>query len=107
MSENPKTELQRNSLHKWCELVAVCLNRHGLRFEYTVLKTKSIPYTKEIVKEHIWKPVLKALTDKVSTEDMSTVEPNDVRLAIAGHFATERAITLPEWPSRHTQGEAD
>tara|TARA_R110000803_G_scaffold46533_1_gene97621 strand:+ start:1435 stop:1845 length:411 start_codon:yes stop_codon:yes gene_type:complete len=99
-----RTELQNKAVWVWCTQVAEILHKNGLRFEVKVLKPIFIPYDKDLVHTWIYKPVLKAWTDKNSTKDMNTIEPSEVTTIISAHFATERAITLPAFPNWRDEG---
>ena len=98
-SDKPITEKQVSSLHIWCREVAKCLQDAGL--DMKAVTAMEIPATEVQVKEVLYKPVLKALTGKLSTMDQDTVEPSQVAEVIARHFATTYGIVLPVWPSRH------
>lgn len=103
MAEKPKTDAQRNSLHKWLELLAVELNNAGLDMKTVLREEVEIPWTKQSAKEHLYKPILKIMQDKDSTEDMNTVEPGEVARVVGRHLADKFGITPPEWPSRYRQ----
>ena len=97
------TAKQRGSLHRWCEGVAEVLNEAGL---YCVRKgffedgiEIELQWNTMLVKEHIYKYILGALTGKKSTEEQDTVEPSEVVLHINKHFS-EKGVQLPAWPSR-------
>lgn len=95
------TDKQRSALHVWCKLVAEALNDAGLYYRYINPFTgeeMQLDWTKERVKEFIYKPVLEAKHLKTSTEDQDTVEPSSVALEIHRHFANHGAV-LPSWPS--------
>ena len=99
-NENDITEKQFKSLHVWCDKCANYLNGIGL-YRCSPVTGKKIPWTKLAFKEDVYKPVLKALSEKKSTKDQSTKDPENVRLAISGHMSTGYKINvcLPDWPS--------
>ena len=94
------TVKQRGALHVWCQMMAETLNEAGLDMVKTLSHRAEIPWTMISFKEHVWKPALKAMTDKDSTEDQSTVEPSDVYQVLARHFSQKMGVTVPQWPSR-------
>ena len=101
-TENRMTSKQRGALHVWCDLVAKCLNDSGLELEYTgPIKSLqiSVPWSMYTVKDLLYKPVLKAMTEKTSTEEQSTIDPSSVAEAIHRAFAMSKGIALPDWPS--------
>lgn len=84
----------------WFKLVAGFLNSQGDSFEYTIITPKKIPFTDELIHEHVWKPILQAWCEKNSTTDMDTAEVSEIYTIICAHFATEKGYTIPAWPSR-------
>ena len=70
----PRTGKQNNALHVFCRLVAEELNKNGYSVESFFKEGVEIPFSAEIVKEHIWRPIQKAITDKDSTADLTTIE---------------------------------
>jgi hypothetical protein len=109
-TENPKTATQRAALHVWFELLAEVLNSGG--FDMTVfLKDHAkegvhVPWTKTSVKEVFYKPTLTAMTGKVSTEHMNTVEPSQICDVIGCALSQRLGITPPAWPTRFNQQHA-
>ena len=99
--EHLVTRRQQNALHKWCGLVADFLNDAGLDMKRVLKPEVDIPWTKESVKEALWKPVLDAMTNKDSTTEMDTKEPDAVYRTIQRHMSQRFGITLPPWPTRH------
>lgn len=96
------TKKQRGALHVWCEEVAKSLNNSGLYFAKRMKfngDEVEIDWDLYLVKEHIYKPMLEAMTGKVSTEDQDTVEPSAVVAVIHRHFALNHGINLPNWPN--------
>ncbi len=97
MSE-PRTSQQNKALHKYCELLAVVLNDAGLDMK-TVLKPEiDIPWTKESVKNHLWRPIQEIMLDKESTTEMDTSDPSDIYLVLDRHLAEKFGVHV-EWPS--------
>jgi len=104
--ENPKTAKQRAALHVWCEQLAEILNALGLDQRKVLKPSVEIPWSKDSIKERIYKPVLDAMTGKSSTEDMNTVEPTQVLEVIAKHMAENHGVTVPAWPSKDNNSRA-
>jgi hypothetical protein len=93
---------QNRSLHKYCTLLADALNNAGLDMKKTLKPEIDIPWTCENVKDHLYKPILKALTGKKSTRDMNTVEPSEV-YDVLNRFISEKHGVSVEWPSEESQ----
>lgn len=90
---------QRKALHKWCEMVADTLNYQGMDMRKTLRNDIEIAWTKDNVKEYIYKPVLEALTGKESTEEQSTLDPTEIVDILVKHFGEKFGVELPQWPS--------
>jgi hypothetical protein len=102
--ETPKTEKQRGALHVWLRDLAQILNDSGcdqVTFINKHLKQGTqIPWTLYSVKENLYKPILAAMTGKMSTEQMNTVEPSKVCLVLGQKLSEKLGITPPAWPTR-------
>jgi hypothetical protein len=94
------TKKQRGALHVWCEMMAKNLNEAGLDMVKVLSHKTEIPWSMITFKENVWKPTLKAMSDKDSTEDQNTVEPSDVYNVLARHFSQKMGLVVPPWPSR-------
>ena len=104
MTDTPKTDKQRSSVHVWCRQVAQVLNDAGLDMKKVLNDDIEIPWTEHSVKEHMYKVVLAAMSGKESTESMDTTEPGQVCNVIARHLSQNKGVTLPPFPSRHAEG---
>lgn len=93
-----RTNKQNAALHVYFEDVAEALNNAGLDMEKVLeLKTVSIPWSKELVKEALWRPIQEAMIDKESTTEMDTKDPSDIYLVLHRHLAEKLGIDVP-WP---------
>lgn len=93
-----RTIQQNRSLHKFCELLAIALNDAGLDMKKTLKEEIEIPWTKESVKEHLWKPIQVVMVDKESTTEMDTVEPSIIYETLNRHLSQKFGISV-DWPS--------
>ena len=100
--EKAQTAKQRNSLHVWCGMIANRLNSAGYPRKEILLRDDSIveyDWCKDTVKSKIYKPILKAIKDKTSTEDQATKD-HDIVVRHIARFLSEKGIECPPWPSR-------
>jgi hypothetical protein len=100
-TDKKATPAQRGSLHVWCDQVAAVLNDAGLPMEKKALFSDDmieVDWNLYLVKEHIYKPMLKVLTGKASTEKQTTVDPSKVAEHLVRHFSS-KGVVLPRWPS--------
>lgn len=100
--EKQRTIPQNKSLHLYCTLLANALNDAGLDMKKTLKSEIEIPWTCENVKNHLYKPILKALTGKDSTIDMDTKDPSIVYEILNRFMGEKHGITV-QWPDRGSQ----
>ena len=98
-----RTLTQNAALHLFCEWLSEVLNDAGYDMRRTLRQDVEIPWSGHTVKEHLWKPVQKALLDKGSTTEADRVEYSEVYDVIARHMADKFGIQVPEWPRRKEQ----
>jgi len=90
-----RTPKQNNSMHLYFQQVADHLNEQGLDMR-TVLKPGiDIPWTKDTVKEFIWKPVQDKMLFKNSTTELDSDEVNDVYATIQRMLAEKHGVDVP------------
>uniref|UniRef100_A0A6H1ZGI3 Uncharacterized protein n=1 Tax=viral metagenome TaxID=1070528 RepID=A0A6H1ZGI3_9ZZZZ len=70
--EKKRTIQQNKALHKYFELIAKALNDSGQDMRAVLKPEVEIPWSKESVKEFLWKPILKLQLGKDSTTKMTT-----------------------------------
>jgi len=107
--EKLRTDQQRKALEVWCRDMAEIMNAHGIGMKAVMAaKTIDVGATQAMVKEVIFKPVLKAMTEgKDSTTKANTVELSAVHqmlcrtLPIA--FKDYPGFVVPEWPTRFNE----
>lgn len=99
-SRKQRTGQQNKALYKFCELLAEALNDAGWETKRTLLSRPEIeiPWSKNTVKELLWKPVQKAITGKDSTTEMNTVDPSEIYLVVDRHISELTGVSVP-WPT--------
>jgi len=97
--ERQRTLQQNKALFLFCTQLSKKLNEAGLDMK-TVLKPEiDIPWTKATVKDHLWDPILEAMTKKTSTTKMNTVDPGNVYEVLNRHLSEKFGISVP-WPDK-------
>ena len=101
---NKLTPAQRGAMHLYFEHLANALNDAGLDMKVVFARKPHIKvsWTKDSVKEYLFKPVMKAMTGKDSTEQMNTLEPEMVYKELDRHTSAELEVHI-EWPSEESQ----
>ncbi len=111
MSDNPKTEAQRNAVHVWMREVAQILNDNGIDKRVVIHKmaTRGLDtqWTEASFKEDVYKPVFQAVAAKQSTEEASTTDHDVVIQGLQKWVAQEWGVVLPPFPSRFNQAEQE
>ena len=98
-----RTDQQNKALYKYFELLAEALNDAGYDMKKVLKPEVDIPWNKEMVKTHIWKPVQEVMTGEKSTTEMSTVEPSEIYSVINRHISEKFGVHVP-WPSDEYRG---
>lgn len=94
-----RTNLQNAALHRYCELLASNLNEKGFDMHMVLNNDIEVPWTKELVKELIWRPVQKSQTQEASTTKAERVDYSKVYDIINRYIGGKFGISV-EWPER-------
>lgn len=97
-----RTILQNKALHKYFELLAKALYDAGLDAKKTLKPEIDIPWTPEMCKDLLWRPIQIAMTGKHSTTELDTVEPSQIHAVLDLHLSQKFGITVP-FPSEENQ----
>ncbi|MDF0750307.1 hypothetical protein NLU14_08695 [Marinobacter sp. 71-i] len=95
-----RTLTQNRALHLFCEWLADTLNDAGYDMRRTLRADVDLPWTQAAVKEHLWRPIQKAMTEKHSTTEITTVEPTAIHEVLSRHLGQKLGVTCPPWPKR-------
>lgn len=104
MVDKQRTPPQNRSLHKFCDLLAQALNEAGLDMKAVLKPTIDIPWSKQAVKEHLWRPIQTAMLSKESTARLDTKECSEVYEVLSRHLGDKLGIHVP-WPSLDEQSK--
>lgn len=95
--EKQRTLSQNAALHVYFDHVAKSLNDAGIEQKNFFKEGCEVPFDSYIVKNYLWKPVQKAMTQKESTTEPNTAEY--VRIyEVLNRKLAEHGIYVP-WPS--------
>ena len=84
-----RTEQQNNAMHLWFRQMAEQLNDAGYSNKHPFNDQVEIPFTEGLVKEMLYKPIIKAMYQKTSTTRLT------------GRELSEAAEVLVRWLSEH------
>ena len=102
MNLQPKTTtrtLQQNkALHKYFEAIADTLNAAGLDMKVVLKPEVDIPWSKETVKDFLWRSVQKAQLGKRSTTELTTKDIDKIYDTLTRHLGEKFGVFV-EFPS--------
>ena len=94
-----RTTQQNNALHVYCRLMSEKLNAEGLDMKKTLKQDAEIPWTTELVKEYLWKPIQSAVTGEKSSSDVSASDYDEIHKHLSHLLSTKFNVYVP-FPSR-------
>lgn len=90
------TSQQNKALHVGFQLLAEALNDAGYEMKAVLAaKDVDVPWTKESVKEVLFRPIMAAMTQKGSTTEMDVLEVSDVWNVLLRHLGENFGINVP------------
>ena len=90
---------QRSALHVWLTKCAQVLADGGITMKVILEQCPEVQPTMILLKEQVYKPMLKAMEGYESTEDQRTTDVETVRREFENFFAEKFGVELPPWPS--------
>ena len=101
-----RTKKQNRALHKYFDILADELNDHGLDMKKTLKPEVEIAWNKQMVKEYLWRPLMKIQLGKRSTTEMTTADIDKVFQTISRLIAEKFGLTI-DFPSINSLIEED
>lgn len=89
---------QNRALHLYFQHLADMLNEHGLDMTKVLEPGVEIPWSKDLIKNHLWRPIQLAQLEKESTTDLTTAEIDQIFSTINRHLSDKFGLHVP-WPS--------
>ena len=99
-----RTPQQRKSLEVYCRLLADALNGAGYDMKLLLEKDPEyeLPWNQASVKEHLWRPIMLAMTGKESTTQCDRKEYGQIYDVLTYNLGTKLGITVM-WPEKDSQ----
>ena len=94
-----RTQTQNATLHLYLGFLAEALNDAGLDMKKTLKQEVDIPWTTDGAKEHLWRPIQKALTKKTSTTKPTTKDYVYIYEVLSRHMVDKFGVNVP-WPCK-------
>jgi hypothetical protein len=95
MEEKSRTKTQNDSIHLYFEHVAQELNDSGNDMRKMLKETIDIPWTKETVKDYLWRTIQKAMLQKDSTTGLTRAEVSKVYDVLNRHLSEKTGVHVP------------
>lgn len=95
-----RTLTQNKALHLFLTMLAEKLNDAGYDMRRTLKHDAEIPWNTASAKEFLWRPIQKALTQKTSTTEITTVEPTQIHEVLCRHLGSKLGVVCPPWPKK-------
>ncbi len=93
-----RTNTQNKALHKYFSLLANALNDSGYDMRRTIKPEIDIPWSADLIKRFMWKPLQDAITGEESTAKAKRADYSKVYDVLNRHTAQKLGISVP-WPS--------
>jgi hypothetical protein len=91
-----RTPKQNSALHVYCKLLADALNEAGYLLVVPGFKEGfEVPWTGDMVKENIWRPIQEAMFEIKSTTQLNRRQVSEVYEVIARNMSVNRQISVP------------
>lgn len=94
-----RTSAQNNALHVYCRLLSEKLNESSLDMKKTLKHDAEIPWTTDLVKEYLWKPIQKAVTGEKSSADVSAADYDEIHKHLSKLLSEKFNVYVP-FPSK-------
>ena len=101
MEEKQRTLTQNRALHLMYEHLAQELNDAGWDMKRTLKQEIDIAWTKESVKEYLWRPIQELMLKKKSTTELTTKDIDKVMNTLTRHLGDKLGIEI-HFPSIET-----
>ena len=92
-----RTPLQNKSLHKYFDLLSNALNDSGQDMRMVLKPEIEIPWTKDSIKELMFKPIAKAMFNVDSTTELDTKQISEVYEVMNRHTQEKLEVGIM-WP---------
>lgn len=101
VAKKKRTPAQNRAIHVLFNNLADQLNEAGLDMVAVMKHGVEIPWTGDLVKENLWKPLQQAMLQKKSTTQLTTKDIDKVFETLNRHLAEKLNIAI-EFPSIET-----
>ena len=90
-----RSDRQNNAMHLWFRQIAEELNDAGYWVRHPFSDTFEIPFTETLVKETLYKPVVKSMYDKNTTTQLTPAELSEAAEVLIRWLSEHKRIYVP------------
>ena len=94
-----RTTAQNNALHVYCRQLAEKLNDSSLDMKKTLKHDAEIPWTADLVKQYLCKPIQLAVTGEKSSADVTAADYDEIHKHLS-HLLSDKFNIYVPFPSR-------
>jgi len=95
IKQENRTERQNSAMHLWFRQISEELNDCGCWVRHPFSDTLEIPFTDVLVKEMLYKPIIKAMYDKNSTGKLTVRELSESAEVLVRWLSEHRRVYVP------------
>lgn len=96
-----RTIQQNKALHLFFDQLAEKLNDSGYDMRKVLKEGVEIPWNRQSVKEHLWRPIQQAVTGESSTTKPASSEYTKIYEVLSRHLSQKLGVYV-EWPSEES-----
>ena len=90
-----RSERQNNAMHLWFRQIAATLNDGGFEFPHPLNPGINIPFTEHLIKEIVYKPIIKAMYDKNTTSGLTGRELSEAAEVLIRWLTEKHNVYIP------------
>lgn len=95
IKQENRTERQNSAMHLWFRQISEELNDCGCWVRHPFSDTLEIPFTDVLVKEMLYKPIIKAMYDKNSTGKLTVRELSESAEVLIRWLSENKQVYVP------------
>jgi len=92
--EKQRTEQQNKAMHLWFTQLSEELNEQGMDMRTLLKPGIQIPWNARMIKEYLFRPIMRAKLGKESTKELHTKEIDEI-FDIINRALSEKGISVP------------
>ena len=90
-----RSDRQNNAMHLWFRQIAEELNNAGYWVRHPFSDKLEIPFTEVLVKETLYKPIIKSMYDKQSTAKVTPAELSEAAEVLIRWLSEHKGVYVP------------